>query len=210
MGIDRFEPIYVVTDSESSLSVRDQVRLATEAGVGFVQFRDKKLNDREFYTLAKQLSVDLKGTHTSLIINDRYHIAESIENTGVHIGQGDAPVEVVRNLLGSGRLIGLSIENEAQLEELDQSLVQYIGVGPIKATATKNDHAPPIGIKRLAAIVEKSDVPVFAIGGLGAADIPELSGIGVNGIAVVSAVSRQPEPSVAINELITIWKQYDS
>ena len=210
MGIERFEPIYVVTDSESSWPVRDQVRWAAEAGVGFVQLRDKSLSDREFYSLARQLSADLKGTHTSFIINDRYRIAESIENAGVHVGQGDAPIEVVRNLLGSRRLIGLSIENETQLEALDQSLVQYIGVGPIKVTATKSDHAPPIGFKGLAAIVEKSDIPVFAIGGLGTADIPELSSIGVSGIAVVSAVSRQLAPPVALNELITTWKKYDS
>lgn len=199
-------PVYVITDPGAALSVPDQVRAAARGGASAVQLRDKIASDAELLALARQLLPELRAQGVKLFLNDRVEVALAAGADGLHIGQGDGDPVAIRARIGAGMLLGLSIETEAQASRLP-GCVDYIGAGPVRATATKPDAAAPFGLDGLARIARLVSVPTIAIGGLTRADIPELKAAGVAGMAVVSAVTRAPDPEEACRALVQDWRQ---
>ena len=200
-------PIYVITDTASNWSIRDQVNFAAEGGAHFIQYRDKQISDAGYFSTAVQLVKDLKGYECELILNDRVSIAKELPQCGLHVGQGDGELAAIRASLVSTQLLGLSIEHSSQITEANQQLVDYFGIGPIRATQTKSDHAPPIGFDGLKDAVERSSIPTYAIGGMSSSDIPILKAIGVLGIAVVSTVTRSDDPKQSVENLRKEWNK---
>ena len=197
--------VCVITDADAPLPVVEQARAAARGGAWAVQLRDKTADGTEFLTLAKLLLAELHPLGVKLIVNDRTDTAARSGADGLHIGQSDGPPDAARRHLGPGRLLGLSVETVAQGAAVPDC-VDYIGAGPVRATATKPDHAPPIGFDGLARIAALSPVPVVAIGGLGPGDAPALRQAGAMGMAVVSAVTRAPDPEAATRALIREWE----
>ncbi|TKD13713.1 thiamine phosphate synthase [Rhodobacter capsulatus] len=198
-------PIYVITDPGAPLSVPDQARAAAHGGARAVQLRDKTAPDADLLALARQLLPELRAQGVKLFLNDRVEVALAAGVDGLHIGQGDGDPVAIRARIGAGMLLGLSIETEAQASRLP-GCVDYIGAGPVRATATKPDAAAPFGFDGLARIARLVSVPTLAIGGLTLADIPALKAAGVVGMAVVSAVTRAADPEAACRALVQDWR----
>lgn len=199
-------PVYVITDPGAALSVPDQARAAARGGARAVQLRDKTASDADLLALARQLLPEMRAHGVKLFLNDRIEVAIAAGADGLHVGQGDGDPVAIRARIGAGMLLGLSIETEAQASRLP-GCVDYIGAGPVRATATKPDAAAPIGFDGLARIARLVAVPTLAIGGLTRADIPALKAAGVVGMAVVSAVTRAADPEAACRALVQDWRQ---
>lgn len=205
MSANRIGPVYVVTDAGAPTPVLAQARAAADGGAWAVQLRDKSAPDDDIRALTEILLTELGPRGIRVFVNDRIEVARST-GADLHIGQSDGDPRAARKAIGPDAMLGLSIEEVSQCAAIPDC-VDYIGAGPIRATATKNDAAAPIGMAGLAAIVAASPVPVIAIGGLTAADAPALRRIGADGLAVVSAVTRAVDPEEATKNLLTAWRQ---
>jgi len=197
--------VYVITDPDAPYAVADQARAAARGGAWAVQLRDKTASDADLVALARILMAELAPLGVKLIVNDRLEVALASGADGLHIGQGDGDPGAARARLGAGKILGLSVETAEQCAAIPSG-VDYIGAGPIRATATKPDHAAPIGFDGLARIVARSRVPAVAIGGLGLGDAQPVRRAGAAGLAVVSAVVRVPDPEVATRALVQEWR----
>lgn len=178
---------------------------AIRGGVSMIQLRDKSVSDAEMIAQVHRLLPAMQKAGVPLVINDRIDVALATGAQGVHIGQSDGDVAQIRKTIGPDLLLGLSIETAIQLAQMPAKDVDYIGAGPVRQTASKPDHAAPIGFEGLATIVRKSPLPTVAIGGLTGADIPLLKEVGCVGLAVVSAISGAPDPSAAARDLRQKW-----
>jgi thiamine-phosphate pyrophosphorylase len=182
------------------------VRAALAGGAGMIQLRDKTATDAEMTAQARRLLPLCRAAGVPLIVNDRLEVAMAAGVDGLHIGQGDGDPAAMRVRLGPARHLGLSIETAAQLGAMPDGMISLIGVGPVHATATKPDHAQPLGLAGTARIIAQSPVPAVAIGGVTAADIPGLKRAGAAGIAVVSAIAAARDPVAATRALVQTWR----
>lgn len=199
-------PIYAITDPDAPLPLAAQAMAAARGGAWAVQVRDKRASDADLVNLARDLLALLRPMGVKLIINDRLDVACAVDADGLHIGQCDGDPAKARARLGPHKLLGLSVETLAQCVVVP-NCVDYIGVGPVRATATKPDHATPVGMDVLAAIVAQSGVPAFAIGGVGPRDARAIKAAGAVGLAVVSAITRAADPEAATRALWVEWEQ---
>lgn len=199
---------YLVLDVPSCAGDPVEVACAAVAGgIRTVQLRDKAASHQARVALGRRLQEALAPSGAVLIINDDVMAAVEIGAAGAHVGQSDMPAAEARRLLGPDRVLGLSIETVAQVSAIDPAVVDHVGIGPIHATATKNDAAPPLGIEGLAQAVARCPVPAVAIGGLSASDAAAVLGTGALGLAVVSAICGRPDPKAAAAELIQAIRQ---
>lgn len=182
-------------------------QLAVQAGATVVQFRAPQWKKRQRYECALSLKQMLKNYQVPLIIDDDVDVALACDADGVHVGQKDLPVEVVRKLLGPEKIVGLSINNAEQMALVDPKMVDYVGVGPIFSTTTKPDAAAPIGFDGLKKLMQICPVPAVAIGGIKAHHIESAVKAGVQGVAVISAICGQDNPEQKTQELVRLWKQ---
>ena len=196
--------LYVVTDPDAPLPVPDQVRAAAKGGAQLIQIRDKTATDAEVAALMTALLPEMAALGVSLIVNDRVEVALAVGAHGLHIGQGDGDPVAIRQRLPKGMILGLSVETEDQAR-LVPPCVDYAGVGPVRATASKPDHAAPIGFDGLARITALLPMPSYAIGGIKPGDAAAVRGAGAVGMAVVSAVTRAADPVAATRALLSEW-----
>lgn len=198
--------LYLVTDRglAGERAIEDIVKEAVEGGVTMVQLREKDIATRDFIALALRLKDVLKPYGVPLIINDRVDVALASDADGVHIGQSDMPYTIARKLLGTSKIIGLSVENFEQIEEANSLDVDYIGVSPVFATPTKTDTAEPFGLDGLRKAVRMSVHPTVAIGGMNERTAADVMACGTDGIAVVSAIVCAPDPKESSKNLLQI------
>lgn len=191
--------LYLVTERGMlrGRDLTDVVMQAVEGGVTMVQLREKDISTREFIELAQALKSVLMRVRVPFIINDRVDVALAVDADGVHIGQSDMPYDIARRMLGSDKIIGLSVENFAEIEEANRLDVDYIGVSPVFATPTKTDTAMPFGLDGLREAVRRSLHPSVAIGGINKSNFRSVLSTGTNGIAVVSAIMDSDNPREA-------------
>lgn len=195
--------VYLITDAQycARLGLVETVAAALRGGVTAVQLRDKQASNAELIEQGRALKALLAGTGVPLIVNDRLEVAAAIDADGLHLGQSDASVSDARELLGAEAILGLSVQTAAQLSAPEVSLVDYLGVGPVFATATKPDHSPPLGLEGLTAICAASPLPVVAIGGLRAEHAAAVWRAGGIGMALVSAICAAADPEQASREI---------
>lgn len=206
--------IYLVTDRAlcGGRGVVETVRAAVEAGVNVVQLRDKTAGFEQQLREVERLAEAIDG-RALLIVNDRVDVAvaaraRGIPVDGVHLGQSDAAVLPAREQLGPDAVIGLTAnrpEHLATLARLPRGTVDYLGIGVIRATATKPDHPPALGLDGFGRLADSAPVPSFAIGGVGIADLAPLHRIGAAGAAVVSAICGAADPEAAARLLVQAW-----
>ncbi|MCV2875052.1 thiamine phosphate synthase [Rhodobacteraceae bacterium XHP0102] len=191
--------LYLVTDPDlcPGPSLLDTVAAAVRGGVTFVQLRAKTASSRARVEMALALKPILQKTRTPFVINDDIEAAIAADVDGVHIGQEDIAPDLARARLGRGKIIGLSCETPEQVAAADPTLVDYLGLGPVFATATKTDHKPAIGMTGLAEMAGAAALPSVAIGGLKAHHARGAIEAGCAGVAVVSAICGQPDPNQA-------------
>ena len=199
-----FDPsVYLVTDPDlcAGRGVVETVRRAVAGGATLVQLRDKQADDATLIQAGRAIKAALDGSGVPLIVNDRLDVARAIGADGLHLGQNDGDPAAVRAALPATALLGLSIEHADQARGIDPTVIDYVGAGPVRATATKPGHAPPIGWAGLARICARSPVPVVAIGGLTVADAGAALAAGAAGLAVVSAICAAADPTAAARDL---------
>lgn len=196
--------LYLVTDSSlaAGRELPDIVREAVRGGCTMVQLREKNGSTRDFIEKARSLKQVLAGTGVPLIINDRIDIALAVDADGVHIGQSDMPYADARRLLGSNKIIGLSVESMADIDIANTLDVDYIGLSPIFSTPTKHDTATPFGLSGAREGVQRSVHPCVAIGGIHLNNIADVMQTGVKGVAVVSEIMAADHPYEAARNLI--------
>lgn len=182
-------------------SMVETARLAVAGGATMVQLRDKEAGTAGLIATGQALMDALAGTGVPLIVNDDVDAALAIGAHGVHVGQDDMPAAEVRRRIGPDLILGLSAENAAAVRAADPSIVDYLGIGPVFATATKPGHKPPIGFDGLRKLAGLSPIPAVAIGGLKAEHVGSLFSTGANGIAVVSAICGHHAPDTAARNL---------
>jgi len=195
--------LYLVTDPLLCAvpGVLRTVKEAVAGGVTMVQLRDKTATTAERIAVGRALMRALAGTGVPLIVNDDLEAALAIGAHGVHVGQSDITPRAVRDRMGPTAIVGLSCETVEQAAAADASLVDYVGMSPVLATDTKPDHAPALGFAGLRLARVATALPAVAIGGMQLEHVERVMAIGVDGIAVVSAVCGQPDPRAAASAL---------
>lgn len=191
--------LYLVTDAAlcDPLGIEKTVAAAVQGGATMVQLRDKHASDEQMIAQAKRLKAMLAGSGVPLIINDRLNVALASQADGLHVGQSDTAVQEARHALGQDAIIGLSINTLAHLQSAPVTLLDYVGLGPVFATGSKQDHAQPIGFDGLAQLAQACPLPSVAIGGLKAEHLAQVKAAGADGMAVISAICGQPDPRLA-------------
>lgn len=197
--------LYLVTDRPLALGrpIEWIVSEAVAGGATMVQLREKDCATYEFYDLACKLKKLLSPLNVPLIINDRLDIALAVNADGLHIGQSDMPYSVARRLLGSDKIIGLSVENFQQIEEANKLDVDYIGISPVFDTATKMDTETAFGIEGVRQAVLLSKHLSVGIGGMNLRTAKSVVDAGADGVAVVSAIVSADSPRKAAADLIS-------
>jgi thiamine-phosphate pyrophosphorylase len=199
--------LYLVTDSElmTAKSVEESVTQAVCGGCTVVQLREKTASSREFYETAVKVRKITADCGVPLIINDRADIAMAVDADGVHIGQTDLPFDAVRRIVGKDKMVGVSVSNLTEALAAANMGADYLGVGALFATGTKTD-ASLITMEELKRIRVEIKIPLVVIGGINKDTIPVFAGTGIDGIAVVSAIVSQKDPSGAARELKALFQ----
>lgn len=181
--------LYAVTDRAwvGRQSLYEQVESALKGGVTCVQLREKDLCADDLLKEAEEISDLCRQYGVPLFINDNVEVAVKCRADGIHVGQSDMPADKVRKLVGDDMMIGVSVHSVKEAIDAVQRGADCLGVGAVFSTSTKTD-VNVLSKETLRSICEAVDIPVVAIGGIGTKNIKELSGTGVDGVAVVSAV----------------------
>lgn len=196
--------LYLVTDAPERCryGLLETVRRAVAGGVSMVQYR-RDLDDHAA-VLAEVLPLRdfLREAGVPLIINNDVHLAVEIGADGIHIGQSDMPVAEARALIGPEMILGLTVANDAEMDAVDASLVDYVGCGPVFPTISKDDAPAALGVEKWAELAGRCPVPICAIGGLDVVRAREVRATGhCDGIAVVSAICAAEDTELAAQEL---------
>ncbi len=201
--------LYLVTDTRlcAAMGVPATVTAAVSGGATAVQLRDPASSDADLVALGRAVVRALTGSGVPLLVNDRVDLVAAIGADGAHVGQEDLDVVRARRELGSEAFLGLSVPTLDQVAAARDTgaEVDYLGVGPVWAQATKPNAAAPSGLDRLAAIVAASPWPCVAIGGIGPGRVRPVRAAGAAGIAVVSAICGTPDPAAATRRLRAEW-----
>lgn len=186
--------IYPITDTRiTGLSHAEQVDRLIRGGAKIIQLRDKSASPREFYDSAKEALDVTRPRSVPLIVNDRADIALALKADGVHLGQEDLPPLAARKLLGEAAIIGLSTHSVEQAKIAAQQPVDYIAIGPVFPTRTKNDPDNVIGLAGLRAVRDAiSGKPLVAIGGINADNIGSVLEAGADSAAIIAALLTEP------------------
>jgi thiamine-phosphate pyrophosphorylase len=180
--------LYPITDARlSGLSHAEQVRRLTAGGATLVQLREKQKDAREFYREAEEALGIARSNGVRLIINDRVDLAAALGADGVHLGQDDLSPTAAREILGDRAVIGFSTHNLEQAREAARLPVDYIAIGPIFETLSKENPDPVVGLDGLRLVRQAvGPMPLVAIGGIGRENIPEVLAAGADSVAVIS------------------------
>lgn len=194
--------LYAVTDRSwlGNHDLVDQVEETILAGTTIVQLREKELSDKDFLAEAVKVQSVCQKHNIPFIINDNLEVAIACGADGIHVGQSDLAANQVRERLGKDKIIGVSAQTVEQAMLAEQMGADYLGVGAVFSTSTKLD-ASDVSFDTLKQICKAVSIPVVAIGGINAHNLLQLSGSGVNGVAVVSAIFAQNDISKATREL---------
>lgn len=186
--------LYAITDHSwlNGKSLESQVELALKGGATVLQFREKSLNYDNFLDQALKLKSICKKYRVPLIINDNVEVAIEADADGVHVGQEDTQAKEAREKLGPDKIIGVSCKTVDEALEAQTRGADYLGVGAIFPTKSKED-ADPISFEILNEIVEAVDIPVVAIGGIELVNIAQLQETGISGVSVISAIFAQDD-----------------
>lgn len=194
--------LYAVTDRHwlEGRTLKEVVKESLDGGVTFVQLREKTLEDEKFLEEARELKELCKKYNVPFVINDNVDIAIAMDADGVHVGQSDMEAGDVRAKLGPDKIIGVSAENVEQAVLAEKRGADYLGVGAVFPTGSKDD-AADVSYENLKAICEAVSIPVIAIGGINEGNVSKLAGSGIVGVAVISAIYAAKDIKKATEDL---------
>ena len=190
----------------------DSIRIALEGGCRWVQLRIKDATDEEVRPIAIHAQQMCKAAGATFIIDDRVELVRELKADGVHLGKNDMPIAKARKVLGEESIIGGTANTFDDVRAHYEAGVNYIGCGPFRFTTTKKKLSPTLGLDGYRTIISQMkaaniDLPIVAIGGITAADIPEIMETGVTGIALSGAVLHAADPITEMKRIINITGQ---
>ncbi|MCS3924952.1 thiamine phosphate synthase [Methanosalsum natronophilum] len=179
---------YFITDSRlSKKGIFVDVKEAIDAGCRIVQYREKNKCTKDMLQEAFRIK-ELCSNNSIFVINDRVDVALGVDADGVHLGQDDMDLAIARNLLGTDKIIGLTVHNAAQAREAELQGADYVGLSPIFNTSTKMDSGSGIGLERISGVKQEIKIPVVAIGGINVDNCESVIKAGADSIVSISAV----------------------
>jgi thiamine-phosphate pyrophosphorylase len=200
--------LYAIIDPEHTggKPLADLARQVADGGATLVQLRDKLSETRPFIEHARVVQAALAPYRVPLLINDRVDVALAVGADGVHVGQTDMPVADARKLLGAKAIIGLSLKSHEDIAAAPIELLDYVAVGGAFATTSKETKTKPVGLDgfkaRVAAMRARSaQMPIVAIAGIDASNAASVIEAGVDGVSVISALSKPADSTAAAREL---------
>ena len=196
--------LYIILDPSvcPARPLVEVLTVAAEAGATLFQYRNKTASMKDAYGEALALRQAAAKAGVLFIVNDRCDLALAVDADGVHLGQGDLPLDLARKVMGPEKLIGISTHNPDQVREATARQPDYLGFGPIFTPGSKQDHDPVVGIEGLRAMRALTSLPVFAIGGIQIDQVREVLRAGANGVAVISAILKAQDISQAVNAFL--------
>ena len=200
--------LYAVTDRkwlQEGQNLAQQVEQAILGGVTVVQLREKHTDYETFVALAKEVKQVTDQYQVPLLINDNLDVALAVDAAGVHVGQEDMAALEVRRRIGDKKVVGVSAQTVEQALAAEKAGADYLGVGAVFPTNSKDD-AVKVDFVTLRAICQAVQIPVVAIGGITADNMPALQNSGIIGVAVISAIFGQPDVRVAAEQLAARWQ----
>lgn len=200
-----FPPLYAILDAGHGRAAAVSLAgVLADAGVQLIQLRDKRATAKVIYEVATELNGAMAPRGVRLIVNDRPDIAAMLGAGGVHVGQEDLPVEEARKICGPARWVGVSTHNMEQFLEANQSSADYIAVGPIYTTATKENPDPVVGLDFLRAARRFTQKPLVAIGGITIESAEAVYRAGADSAAVVRDLVSAGDPAKRAREYLAI------
>ncbi|WNY27000.1 thiamine phosphate synthase [Methanolapillus ohkumae] len=199
--------VYIVTDRFlcPPAKMTETIQASILGGATVIQLREKNVDSLTFYKMAQEILEWTKKYEIPLIINDRLDIMLASGADGLHVGQSDLPAAVARKLIGPDKILGVSVTTIPEAKAAEADGADYLGVGAIFSTSTKND-AAFVSIQTLKEIKNAVQIPVVAIGGISKGNMARLSGTNIDGVAVVSAVMGSADPEKATEEIKSAFK----
>lgn len=198
--------LYLVTDRMlmRTKTLGEAVEQAVIGGCTMVQLREKEILSLDFYVLASEMKKITDRYGIQLIINDRIDIAMAVGAAGVHIGQKDIPADIARKVIGKDMLLGVSAVSAAEAVNAAKAGADYLGVGAMFPTGTKPD-AGFVSMEELERIRKAVDIPIVVIGGISKENAMLFQPMGIDGLAVVSAVIAQPDIKKSAADLKSLF-----
>ena len=196
-------PLYAIVDPLDT--GRDPVALAAallRGGARLVQLRWPGASTRDLLAAARAIRTLARAAGALFLVNDRPDVARAAEADGVHLGQDDLPVAAARRVLGAGRLIGVSTHDPGQARAAEAAGADYLGVGPVYATATKPDALAPRGLALVSAVRAAVRCPLVAIGGITPETAAAVRAAGADAVAMIGALVRAPDPEAAVRDVL--------
>jgi thiamine-phosphate pyrophosphorylase len=194
--------LYAILDASANVSTRDLVSFAAElaaAGCTLLQYRNKTGNARDMLEQARELRrhsrAGVPAPHMRLIMNDRADLCLAADFDGVHVGQEDLSPESVRRIIGPDPWLGVSTHNPEQLREADLTSADYLAIGPVFATSSKDRPDPVIGLEGVRQARALTRKPLVAIGGITRANAASVIEAGADSVAVISDLLWEPRKS---------------
>ncbi len=200
--------LYAVTDRAwtGKMTLSEQVEAALKGGITCLQLREKHLSDDAFLAEAKTIGQLCGQYGVPFIINDNVNVALSCGADGIHVGQDDMAARDVRARVGKDMIIGVSVHTVEEAIKAERDGADYLGLGAVFHTDTKGD-AEDMTAETLKSICDAVSIPTVAIGGISAKNVAKLTGSGVDGIAVVSAIFAAEDPERAASELLALSRE---
>lgn len=185
----------------------DSIRLALEGGIKWVQLRMKEASEEEFLSVGTEVRRLCDQYGATFIIDDHVELVHKLKADGVHLGKNDMPIIEARRILGNDIIIGGTANTFEDIASHYQATANYIGCGPFRFTTTKKGLSPTLGLEGYRSIMQKVkeaaiDIPVVAIGGITAEDIPGIMQTGISGIALSGAILRAENPIEEIKRIL--------
>lgn len=196
--------LLVVTDRHQTKgrSLVPLLQQVLTAGTSAIQLRERDLSARELVTLAREVQAVTASSKSQLLINDRVDVALALEGVGVHLRRNSLPLPVARQMLGSQRLLGISVHAVEEAMQAEAQGADYIVLGPIYETPSKQTFGPPLGIHTLEKACKLVRIPIIGIGGVTAARAREMRRAGAFGAAVITAIFGADDVESATRELL--------
>jgi thiamine-phosphate pyrophosphorylase len=187
--------IYPITDTQiAKLPHAEQVKELIKGGARFIQLREKYASSLDFYTQAEETLIIARKQNVKIIINDRVDIALALKADGVHLGQDDLPPEEARRILGKNAIIGFSTHSVSQAIEAARLPIDYLAIGPVFSTKTKEDPDEVVGLEGLRKVSESvGNFPLVAIGGINLDNFQQVLDAGANSVALISGILSNPK-----------------
>jgi thiamine-phosphate pyrophosphorylase len=211
-NISKYLKVYFVTDPKLTLNrqIEKIIKEALKAGITFLQLRNKEASDADLYLQAKRIKLMTDKHNIPFVINDRIDLAAAVDADGVHLGWDDLPIREARKILGPDKIVGISATIMQEAVEAKSQGADYLGIGPVFSTQTKKEAPEGIGLNAVEEIKKEVGLPAVAIGSVKTSNLQKVLSTGVDGVAVVTAISQSDNIFGDIRKMLNHFNFPDS